>query len=92
MAALQTHEKSLARWQAAKINTLVFQKKGDLFALTTKLEELTTTLAELAGQATSQPDKLADLQKQKATLEAEAAALQQSIDTESARYQAAMPN
>jgi chromosome segregation ATPase len=89
--ALHQHEHSIARWKAAKINTLVFQKKGALFAVTTKLEEITATLADLEGQASSQPDAVTDLQKQKAALVSEAASLQQVIDTEIARFQAALP-
>jgi predicted RNase H-like nuclease (RuvC/YqgF family) len=90
-AAVGPHEQAVARWEAAKINTLVFQKKGELFAVTTKLEELSATLASLESQADSQQDKIAQLQKEKAALEAQAASLQQTIDTETARYLAAKP-
>ncbi|MFN0126116.1 MAG: c-type cytochrome domain-containing protein [Verrucomicrobiales bacterium] len=91
VATLQQHERSIARWEAAKINTLIFQKKGALFTATTQLEEVTTTLASLEGQAEGQTDQLAALRKQKADLETEAAALQQSIEAESARYLSALP-
>lgn len=91
VATLQQHERSIARWEAAKINTLIFQKKGDLFATTTQLEEVTAALAALEGQADGPPDRLAELRQQKADLETQAAALQQSIEAESARYTSALP-
>jgi chaperonin cofactor prefoldin len=90
-SALQQHEQAVARWEAAKINTQVFHKKGDLFALTATLEDLTATLAALEGQADSQPDRVAELQKEKAALEAQAASLQAAIDAETARYLSALP-
>lgn len=90
-AALARLDQAVARWEAARINTLVFRKKGELFALTSKLEELTASLASLEGGADTPPESIASLRNEKEALETRAATLQQEIDTETARYQAAQP-
>lgn len=88
---LRQHELAVARWEAAQINTLVFQKKGELFALTTKLEDVAATLAGLESQVDGPKDRVAELQAEKTSLEAQVATLQQAIDAESARYLSALP-
>ncbi len=90
-AVLEQHERAVARWQAARINAAVFQKKGELLAVTTRLDDLTAAIADVEAQAGSDPQRLAELKEQSAALEAEAAALQNTIDTESARYLSALP-
>ena len=91
VAALTRLDQAVARWEAARINTLVFRKKGELFALTSKLEELTASLASLEGGADTPPESIAPLRNEKEALETRAATLQQEINTETARYQAAQP-
>lgn len=91
VAALTRLDQAVARWEAARINTLVFRKKGELFALTSKLEELSASLASLEGGADTPPESIASLRNEKEALETRAATLQQEIDTETARYQAAQP-
>ena len=91
VATLARLDQAVARWEAARINTLVFRKKGELFALTSKLEELTASLASLEGGADTPPESIASLRNEKEALETRAATLQQEIDTETARYQAAQP-
>ena len=90
-AAQRQQEASVARWEAAKVNTLVFQKKGELFALAAKVEDVKTALAAAEGQVDGAKDTVAALRAELADLESKAAALQQVIDAESARYLSMLP-
>jgi len=89
--ALAEHEHAITRWEAARINSTIFRKKGELFALTTTLEDLNATVASLQGQADGPTDVLNQSLQEKADLESRAASLQQEIDAESARHRALLP-
>ncbi len=94
-AALEQHRRALARWEAAKVNAVVFNKRDELADLTAKLEEATAdvaarekTLAETpAALAAAPPEqkpalekKLADAREGLDARKAEAAALQQQVE------------
>lgn len=90
-AAARQQEAAVARWEAAKVNTVVFQKKGELFAITTQLEDAKTALAAAEGQVDTQKDTVAALRATVVDLETKAAAVQQVIDAESARFHSLLP-
>ncbi len=77
-AALDGHKKSVARWEAAKVNVTIFQRREELAKLTAKLEEAAADLADREKVIASTPAALA------AAPEPEKAALQKKLDAANA--------
>ena len=79
-AALATRQKETARWEAAKVNALIFTKRDELATLTARFDDLTEELAASEKSIAEIPAQLAQAPAdQKPTLEKRLAQAQSGL-------------